>query len=296
MPLPSLNPPQRHADWLTDMRFLLARQEREFYWIIDACAHPDLPGVFWELDEDPQALPLYMNTWQEEASESGPWMLPVRGHEAVGEWCFAQSGERPLGCLAEIAPGTYDEVFDHLQWQLECRPDGGRPALFRWYDPRILYGMTTWPGLPSILSRFMGPTLRLHAWEPGRCVPIVCGSGEDTGYRSEDEEAYPDALFDHIWDETMIHSIIGTLGLSTGEALRAMPLPEAYAQGERVALALSAAGYDDRRSLAYAMSLSARFGPGIWDDPRVNAALAERPANAPLMDVIDELNLYARLS
>lgn len=156
--------------------------------------------------------------------------------------------------------------------------------------------MTTWPELPSILSRFMGPTLRLHAWEPGRCAAIVCGGGEDTGYRSKDAEAYPNELFDHIWDEVMIHSIIGTLGLETGDTLRAMPLPEAYAQGERAALALSAAGYDDRQTLAYAMSLSARFGPGIWDDPLVNAALAERPANASLMEVIAELNLYARLS
>lgn len=248
-------------------------------------------ALYWELDEDPQALPLYMNTWQEEVSTSGPWMLPVRGHEAVSQWCFAQSGERPLGCLAEIAPGAYDDVFDHLQWQLECRPDGGETALFRWYDPRILYGMTTWPELPSILSRFMGPTLRLHAWEPGRCAAIVCGSGEDAGYRSEDAEVYPGSLIDHIWDEVMIHTIIGTLGLEQGQILRAMPLPEAYALGERSALAISAAGYDDRRSLAYAMSVAARRGPGIWDDPRVRAALAERPANAPLTEVLDELQL-----
>ena len=291
MTLPSLNPPQLLADWHTDMRLLLARQEHEFYWILDGCAHPDLPGILWELDEDPQALPLYMNTWQEEVSDAGPWILPARGHDAANAWIFSQCGERPLGCLAEIAPGMYDDVFEHLQWQLECRPGDDDVALFRWYDPRILYGMTTWPDLPRILPRFMGPTLRLHAWEPGRCAAVVCGSGQDTGYRSEDTETYPYSLFEHIWDEVMIHTIIGTLGLSQGQTLREMPLPEAYALGERAALAISAAGYDDRRSLAYAMSVSARRGPGIWDDPKVRAALAERPPNAPLMEVLDELNL-----
>lgn len=292
MTLPSLNPPQLLADWHTDMRLLMARQEHEFYWILDACAHPDLPGILWDLDEDPQALPLYMNTWQEDVAESGPWILPAGGHDAVSAWIFSQCGKRPLGCLAEIAPGAYDEVFEHLQWQLECRPgDDSETALFRWYDPRILYGMTTWPDLPGILPRFMGPTLRLHAWEPGRCVPVVCGSGQDTGYRSEDTETYPYSLIEHIWNEVMIHTIIGTLGLSQGQTLREMPLPEAYALGERAALAISAAGYDDRRSLAYAMSVSARRGPGIWDEPEVRAALAERPANAPLMEIIEELDL-----
>lgn len=273
------------------MRLLLTRREREFHWILDACAHPDLPGILWDLDEDPQALPLYMNTLREDVAESGPWILPARNHDAVNAWILTQCREKALGCLAEIAPGTYDETFEHLQWQLTCRPDGGNEVLFRWYDPRTLYGMTTWPGLPEILPRFMGPTLLFHAWEPGRCAPVVCGSGQDTGYRSEDTEAYPDILFDHIWDETMIHSIIGTLGLSPGAALRKMPLPEAYALGVRAALVISAAGYDDRYSLAYVMSISARLGLGVWDDPKVIKALAERPADASIMEVLDEVGL-----
>lgn len=271
------------------MRLLLARQEREFYWILDACAHPDLPDILWELDEEPQAL--HMNIMREDAAESGSWILPARNHDAVNEWILAQCRERPLGCLAEIAPGTYNEVFEHLQWQLTCRLDGGTEFLFRWYDPRNLYGMTTWPDLPTVLPRFMGPTLRLHAWEPGRCVPVVCGSGQDTGYRSEGTESYPEILFDHIWDETMIHSIIGTLGLSPGAILRKMPLPKAYALGVRAALVISAAGYDDRYSLAYVMSISARLGLGVWDDPKVVKALAERPADASIIEVLDEVGL-----
>lgn len=89
----------------------------------------------------------------------------------------------------------------------------------------------------------------------------------------------------------MIHTIIGTLGLSQGETLRAMPLPEAYALGARAARALSDAGYDDRESLAFAMSVSARLGAGIWDRPEVIAALKERPAGASVSDVLSGLNL-----
>lgn len=293
MALPSIQPRQSYADWRMKILGLFSQHEqaREFYWILDACSHPDLPGMLWKLEAEPRACPLYMNTYREEVSSSGPYMLPVRGNHRITQWIFEHSGEHPLGCLAEIAPGTYPEVFEHLQGQTECRPGGGPAALFRWYDPRMLYGLTTWPGLQGILATFMGPTFFLHAWEPGRCADIVCGPGCDLGYRSAEPEAYPESLFDHIWDEAMLHSIIGTLGHAPGRLLRAMPLPRAYAIGERAALALSAAGYDDRLSLAYAVSLSARLGPFIWDEPRVIEALAERPAQASIMEVLDEIGL-----
>lgn len=291
MTFPSINPRHSYADWRMNMLGLFSRQEHEFYWILDACAHPDMPGILWKLEAEPQAYPLYMNTYREEVSSSGPYILPVRGGSRITEWVFAQSGKTALGCLAEIAPGTYPEVFEHLQGQLECRPDGGAAVLFRWYDPRMLYGLSTWPGLKKILARFMGPTLFLHAWEPGRCRHVICGPGSTPEYRSLEPEAYPESLFDHIWDEAMIHSIIGTLGHAPGRILRDMPLPQAYELGERAALALSAAGYNDRISLAYAVSLSARLGPGIWDEKRVIRALAERPARASLMEVLDEIGL-----
>ena len=81
------------------------------------------------------------------------------------------------------------------------------------------------------------------------------------------------------------------MGSSQGACLREMPLPEAYRLGEKVADVLSRAGYADRRSLAYGMSLTVRLGPYIWDEPRVVEALAERPRNAPLTEVLDEVGL-----
>lgn len=79
MTLPSLNPPQLLADWHTDMRLLMARQEHEFYWILDACAHPDLPGILWDLDEDPQALPLYMTPGRKTSPKAAPGYCPPGG-------------------------------------------------------------------------------------------------------------------------------------------------------------------------------------------------------------------------
>lgn len=286
-----MNPRQSYADWRLELLGVFERRksEREFYWILDSCSHPELPGILWKLEADPRARPLYMNTYLEEVSSAGPYILPVEGNPDITSWVFGQSGEKPLGCLAEIVPGAYAAAFEQLQWQLECRPGGSAPAMFRWYDPRMLYGMGTWPETQSIVGRFMGPVLFLHAWEPGRCSDIVWGTGMDSGHRSAAPEEYPESLFDHIWNEAMIHGIIGTLGHLPGKLLREMPLPQAYELGERAALAIMAAGYDDMISLAHAMAVTVMHGPSFWDDPRVAAALAGRPEKAPLMEVLDEI-------
>lgn len=291
IPLPSQTPPQSFADWCTDIFSQIKKGEHEFCWIVDACAHPDLPDIFWELEDDPQAFTLYEGTSYDDDVESGPWMVPAERHSAVSEWLFAQCEDVPVGCLAEMAPGTFEEVFKHMQGQLEYRLDNGEVTLFRWYDPRTLYAMSTWFDLPTILSAFLGPVLRMHGWEPGRGTGFAFGDGKPSRRRSKGKKSYPYSLIEHIWDEVMIHTIIGTLGLSQGETLRAMPLPEAYALGARTARALSDAGYDDRESLAFAMSVSARLGAGIWDRPEVIAALKERPAGASVSDVLSGLNL-----
>lgn len=291
MPLPSQTPPQSFADWCTDIFSQIKKGEHEFCWIVDACAHPDLPDIFWELEDDPQAFTLYEGTSYDDDVESGPWMVPAGRHSAVSEWLFAQCEDVPVGCLAEMAPGTFEEVFKHMQGQLEYRLDNGEVTLFRWYDPRTLYAMSTWFDLQTILPAFLGPVLRMHGWEPGRGTGFAFGDGKPSRRRSKGKKSYPYSLIEHIWDEVMIHTIIGTLGLSQGETLRAMPLPEAYALGARTARALSDAGYDDRESLAFAMSVSARLGAGIWDRPEVIAALKERPAGASVSDVLSGLNL-----
>lgn len=293
MTFPSMIPGQSYVDWRMHILSLLSQKEaaREFYWILDACAHKYLPGVLWRLETDPKARPLYMNTYREEVSAAGPFILPAAGNHAVTRWIFDEGWKHPLGCLAEIAPGSYELVFDHLQQQLECRLENDQPVLFRWFDPRILYGLSTYSEREDELAGFMGPVLHFHAWEPGRCCGIRYGTSRDAEEVHSEPQRCADELFDHIWNEAMIHSIIGTMGSSQGARLREMPLPEAYRLGEKVADVLSRAGYADRRSLAYGMSLTVRLGPYIWDEPRVVEALAERPRNAPLTEVLDEVGL-----
>jgi hypothetical protein len=155
----------------------------------------------------------------------------------------------------------------------------------------MLYGMSTYPAQHEFITKFMGPALYFRGWEPGRCCGIVFGTGRDLGYHSEEPEYYDEKLFEHIFDEATIHTIIGTLGHMQGKRLREMPLPEAYALGETIADVIFRAGYQDKRSLAYAIALTVRLGPHIWEERKVRKALAERPQKAPISEVLDEIGL-----
>lgn len=293
MTFPSVAPKESYADWRMNVYSLLSQRDwiNEFYWILDPCAHPELPGVLWTLEPDPCARPLYMNTYFEEVAAAGPLILSAQKNHIITKWILDEARERPLGCLMEIANGSYTQAFEHLQQQIECYPGKDTLTIFRWYDPRMLYGMSTYPNQNEILSKFMGPVLYFRGWEPGRCCGIAFGAGKDLGYHSEEPEYYEEKLFEHIFDEAMIHTIIGTLGHMQGKHLREMPLHEAYALGETVANTIFQAGYEDKRSIAYAIALTVRLGPYIGEEQNVKTALAERPEKAPLSEVLDQIGL-----
>lgn len=293
MSFPSIAPQELYVDWRLDVYKLLSQKERnsEFYWILDPCAHPELPGILWKLKTDPGARPLYMNTYLEEVAAAGPLILSAQKNFAATKWILDEGRERPLGCLIEIAGGSYAKAFEHLQRQTECYPGNDKLTIFRWYDPRILYGINSYPKLDKILAKLMGPVLYFRGWEPGRCCGVILGAGQSSGYCGNEPEHYEEEFFEHIFNEAMIHTIIGTLGHIPGKRLREMPLPDAYALGEATANKIYMAGYQDKRSLAYAIALTARLGPYIWEEQNVQKALSERPKAAPISEVLAEIGL-----
>lgn len=267
-----------------------APAHHKFFWLIDPSAHDELPGLIWKLDPQPEAWPLYMNSYMEEAINSGPFMVPYRPGSEFTKWVLQEMRWLPLGCLIEVESASVHTVFEHLQNLLECANGDGEASVFRFYDPRITYGISTYED-QSMAPRILGPVLRLDAWEPGRCVPVFMGTGADNATRSPGMEHYDAAFFEHIWDEVLFHTIIGTLGRESGMALRAMPLPEAYQLMQQTSTTLIQFGYSDRNSLAYGASFSAYYGLSVWEMPAVRQALEKRPAQAPLREVLESVNI-----
>ena len=287
----SAPPPEEYATWRSSLlQHIASSEQHRFFWLVDSCAHDSLPGLIWQLDAQPDAWPLYMNTYLEESVNSGPFMVPYRHESGFTRWMLEELRLTPLGCLIEVEAVSVHAAFEHLQNCTECLDAENKRSIFRFYDPRILYGISTYQDI-TIKLRILGPVLRLFAWEPGRCVPVSLGNGLDSGKRNAGLESYDAAFFEHVWEETAIHSIIGTLGRESGMTLRAMPLPEAYSLVGQVAHILSLYGYNDRRSLAYGSSVTARRGLEIWERPDLRDGLLGRTVNMPLDEILNSVGL-----
>lgn len=284
----SLPIPHAYGLWRHNMQRYIhnAPDHHRSFWLIDPCAHNELPGLIWKLDPQPDGWPLYMNTYMEEAINFGPFMVPYRQDSKFTNWMLQELRLLPLGCLIELEAASVHTAFEHLQNLLECQDAEGKRSIFRFYDPRIVYGINTYED-KAVVPRILGPLLRLLAWEPGRCMPISMGNGFDSGIRSAGIENYDQKFLEHIWDEVKIHSTIGTLGRETGIKLRNMPLPDAYQFVEEVNNILRQYSYTDRYSLAYGTSISLRLGLSIWKGSDLQEALETRPANAPLSEIME---------
>lgn len=283
--------PQDYSQWRStvERHIHAAPEDHQFFWLIDPCAHEDLPGIIRKLDPQADPWPLYMDTYLDEAKNSGPFMVPYRTDSEFTGWMLRELRALPLGSLIEVESASAHIAFEHFQNLLECLVAGGGQYLFRFYDPRILYAVSTY-GDQTMMPRILGPALYLDAWEPGRCVPVRMGSGSDSGIRCSGMEEYEEHFIHHIWDEVDIHSIIGTLGREPGMILRSMPLPESYQLVSYVHTNLLRYGYQDKRSLAYGASVTARLGTEIWQQQSVIDAFEDRPPQAPIDEVFTSID------
>jgi len=205
---------------------------RDWFWVIDTCAHSELPDIFWKLDNSSSASPLYMNTYREEELRTGPWLIPCQLNSGASQWIFNQAQQIPLGFLVSTNKGTEDMLFEHFQNLLECSvryTDGSlKKILYRYYDPRVLYAIGTYcEQTRTVLIK--GPARSLHAWDPGRQACINRYYTNDKLTIAPEQHTLTQAFLDTIFEKNKIHTVIGSLGGQTGELLRSKPLSEAYA-------------------------------------------------------------------
>ena len=242
---------------------------RNWYWLIDACAHPKLPGILWELEPFPDASPLYMNTFLEDALQAGPWFLPYRTDSPITTWVFEQMEVSHPGFLLSCEVGNGNILFEHMQNMLECVFQGEqgttKPGLYRFYDPRILYGLSTFHD-QSFLRSVKGPALSLHAWDPGRGVSIEGRYIKEQSCFCSEAQEVPLPLVEHLWNENQVYTVIATLGGESGNQLRAMPLSAAYAYVESMRMMLRNSPYTSNEDIGFATAYSLRSADESWED------------------------------
>lgn len=233
---------------------------REWFWLLDACTHAALPKILWELETEPDAWPLYMNTFMEDAMNAGPWLVPCSNTSNVTRWVFQHLESIPLGCLVSANCGEGTALFEHFQNVFECiffvdskGVSREKPGIFRFYDPRILYGVATFHD-PATLQLIKGTARSLHAWEPGRKIPITRRYNVNERTMCTEPPVISRDMVDHLWLTNQIHTVIGTLGNEAGQKLREKPLPEAYEHLAAIAAVLEKSKYTSSEDLGFAVA------------------------------------------
>lgn len=191
---------ENYASWRIEIRNYLDETIREYdsYWIIDPSASAELPSVLWDIGHDLKPIPLYLNTYLEEVMWAGPIIIPYYPEHNLTNWLFNKIELLPIGYLIQINNGYKDELYEHLQNLIECISPNRNRALFRFYDPRIMFSICTYSD-KMIMKQILGPIANLYGWEHGRRTAIRAGDGNDQLYRCLGEEIYNESFFHHIW-------------------------------------------------------------------------------------------------
>jgi hypothetical protein len=245
--------------------FHITSSEIEYFWILDGSAWPDLPRRLWELDESPNAWPLYLNTYFEEVRNAGPWFVPCKPGTAVTGWVLEQLEFNPLGLLVAVTKSDSSKLFDHFQQLLECILPNGQQGLYRYYDPRVFYAINTFEDQHYIWQTCR-PSLTVEAWEPGRHLPIGVVRTAKNVKPCNDTLVISHTFLEHLSVQTRIHTVINTLGGIAGAELRSHPLPEAYDYVQSICNFLGDSPYQTRSDLAFAVAYSLMAIDDKWED------------------------------
>lgn len=239
--------------------------------LVDPTAHESLPAL---LQTSPVVWPLYLNTYSQKLMVIGPHMLPLATNSDLTVRLLESMETLPLGLISGCLPGREEHLYEHFQRRLEYSFPDGRQGIFRFYDPRMAYGLATYPATEA-RSHILGPALFLAAWEPGRQRSVLILHDEDTEIETSDDYMPPSELIEHIWKEAHIHSLIGGLKGEPGRRLNDMPLAEAYKLLEAADGIIKEQGYLTYDDLALAAALTTLSGLEFWNRNDVRLAMTQ---------------------
>ena len=283
----SLAKRERYAAWREETQTAINEtiSSYNWYWLLDPCALPDPPEPVKALESEYTVYPLYLNTYHEKAMLSGPILIPYVTQDAFVDWLFEIMETFPVGYLVQVSQGNDDELYEHLQNQIECVSPNGNRSLFRFYDPRILYAVTTCTD-ESALKRLLGPITHAHCWEHGRRAAIKAGDGTDHLYRCPGDIHYSDQFMEHIWKEVKIHTLIQLYGGAFASSHPDISFFEMYDLLEKTYLFLAENGFADMESFCLASAFTAAFPNCIWEEEFVIQAFSELPEKTTFADAL----------
>ena len=273
-----------YSGWMDMILSGMAKNDQaSWFALVDPCADTRLPAFFWELSENPGVLPLFMNTMIDEVSMHGPLFVPLVPGAPITNWILIESELRPLGCIYSVPQTERDNLFEHLQNLLECTLPSGKPGIFRFFDPRVLYAVANYPD-PDWMQYVIGQAEAVYAWEPG-CSQAVAYS--DKGKVLEEEGMPIDQeLLNAISEHTSPYAVISSTKGEQGDTLRAMPLRDAYAYVKGICDSLSSLNIPYLNDFIVGTVIAMKLNNNIFADDYIRKIVEVKAEDQTLVDAL----------
>lgn len=252
--------------------------------VVDPASDPELPGLLWTLREEGGIWPLFMNTMMHDISLLGPLFVALRPGGKTADWFLTRAQTSPVGLLYALGPEKEEDLFEHLQNLLETPLPDETHGLLRFYDPRILHGLTRLPD-PQWARLAVGPASALLAWEPGRAEAIDLREGIPELLKEDRRAPLPQDALEFLARHNATYAVLHEArAVPQAERLAAMPLPEAFSLVEEVRRSLERLSCSDMRDMVYGVAICLHTRRNIFDDDAVVRWMVVAEGKGSLLD------------
>lgn len=142
------------SDRVDAIREKLYREEGgAIFAILDGAS---IPGLLQKLaDEEPEHICLYRGDLEPDIEEVAPYLVRLEAEAPFTDWVIERGWGNHWGIFAESG-GDLHQLRLHFRRFLTVHDPGGKPLLFRYYDPRVLRNFLP-TCTPEDLAGLFGP-------------------------------------------------------------------------------------------------------------------------------------------
>ena len=131
------NSPQQSETQRQDLaRQLFANPAHQVYAVLDGASNPALLGRLQR--EQPEFICLYRGELAPDLAECAPYLVRLEQGTPFAQWIITNSLGKHWGIFV-LSRADLRELRQHFRkFNMVYDPEGNRPLLFRYYDPRVL--------------------------------------------------------------------------------------------------------------------------------------------------------------
>ncbi len=156
--------------------YLFAERGAHVYAILDGASVPGLREKLYAYE--PQHECLYRGELEPDMAEVAPYLVLLDRKSAFTAWVLTQGWGKHWGIFA-VSRASLPDLRKHFRRFLTVHDAGGRPLLFRYYDPRVLRVYLPTCNAEELQAMF-GPVLCyiLEAENPQELLRLQFDSGK----------------------------------------------------------------------------------------------------------------------